>query len=104
MCNTVLFNPHLWDEYESQEECGKQYDPTREHCCTDIDVPPQYKRDENYHHQHNTGYVDEGCDRLGVIEDGYLDFAGLEGEDDADQLEEAQVDEDDEVKEKGGGA
>ena len=57
-----------------------------------------------YQHQHNTGYVDEGCDRLGVIEDGYLDFAGLEGEDDADQLEEAQVDEDDEVKEKGGGA
>ena len=99
-----LYIAHLWNETEDEKDSGEQDDPSREYSSTDVDVAPQNEGDEHYHHQYYTGDVYESRDGLGVVQNGDPDFAGLEGEDDADQLEETEVDKDEEVQDKRDGA
>ena len=92
----VIIN--LWNEDKCEKDGSQQNDAAIEHSCTDINVAPQYEGDHYNHNQYNAGYVNEGSDRLGVIQDIDLDFACLEGKNNSHKLQESEVDEDEEIK------
>ena len=70
---------YLWYKADNKKEGSQDDNPSREHCCTQINVAPQDECDEYYYHQYNTGDVYHGSDWFWVIEDSDLDFTGLEG-------------------------
>lgn len=79
--------------YESQykEESCQGNDPSREDQGSYVDVSIQNEVDENNGDQHNTGYVDKGSHKFGVVQNSYFDSSCLEGQDDSHQLQQTQV-------------
>ena len=55
---------YLWYKAETQEESSQDNDPSRKHCCTQINVAPQDECNEYDHDQYNTVYVDQSSDRF----------------------------------------
>ena len=89
---------YLWNKCKDKKYCGQDNDSTREECSTDVDIASQNEHNEHNDHQNNAGDVDQSSHELGVIECTNFDLPCLESENNPQHLEQAQVDEDQEVK------
>jgi len=91
------FTPYLGYKHENKKESCEQHNPSREDSIADVNVAPKRKCDKDKHHKDDAWNVDQCCNKLRVVEDRYLHFPGLEGKNNAHNLQQCQVEEDEQI-------
>lgn len=78
-----------------------KHNPCTEYPIADVNVVSKQECHKNEDHKDDTGDVDQCCNKLRVVEDGYLHFPCLEGEDKAHNLKYFRVEEEEQIAVEG---
>ena len=92
--HVLVFNRHTyhWNEREAKEETGHYESTSNKYSAEDIDEIVECKVHQNHHDENNTRDVDNTGHILRIVQRSNLHLPSLEAENDADQLQDDEVD------------